>query len=214
MSASGMPEWLDRLAHDLRGPLAPLQTASYLLRSGALDESRQKELFDLIDRQTRRLSRMIDEVADWSRASQGRLLGALQDCEPDALLAMALEGDAVLSGVTPEVAPGVVEARLRGDPGRLVQAMRAIAVHPAARGDAPPRIRLSVAGDRLRLDVEGDGMAGEAGSLLEAPVPDPPDEGLGLRLMIARAIAEAHGGRLVAVPTDNGIRLRFELPLA
>ena len=34
--------WLDRLAHDLRGPLAPLQTASYLLQRDDLDETRRK----------------------------------------------------------------------------------------------------------------------------------------------------------------------------
>ena len=37
--------WLDRLAHDLRGPLMPLQTAAYLLRSGHLEPERQQELF-------------------------------------------------------------------------------------------------------------------------------------------------------------------------
>ena len=47
---------LERLAHDLRGPLAPLQTAAYLLRNGQLDDTRQLELYDLIERQTRRLA--------------------------------------------------------------------------------------------------------------------------------------------------------------
>jgi signal transduction histidine kinase len=69
-----MPPWLDRIAHDLRGPLMPLQTAAYLLRSGQLDPVRQAELVDVIDRQTRQLSRMIEELGDWLRASQQRLI--------------------------------------------------------------------------------------------------------------------------------------------
>ena len=48
-------QWLDRLAHDLRGPLTPLQTAAYLLRSGQVTPERQQELFALIERQTRQL---------------------------------------------------------------------------------------------------------------------------------------------------------------
>src|SRR3546814_13244690 len=51
---SDEPAWLDRLAHDLRGPLAPLQTASYLLQRDALDPARRTELRELLDRQTHR----------------------------------------------------------------------------------------------------------------------------------------------------------------
>jgi signal transduction histidine kinase len=209
-----MPQWLDRLAHDLRGPLGPLQTASYLLRSGALDAGRQNELFDLIDRQTRRLSRMIDEIGDWSRATQGRLVSSRQECEPDALLALAIEGDVALSNVAPAVSDAAVHARLWGDPNRLVQLMRVVAAFAASRCTAPPRVEMTRDGERLRLDVECDGAAVDAAALLDAPLPDPPDEGLGLQLLIARAIAEAHGGRLMAEAVGDGLRLRCELPVA
>ncbi|HEY9400556.1 MAG TPA: histidine kinase dimerization/phospho-acceptor domain-containing protein, partial [Luteimonas sp.] len=64
--------WLDRLAHDLRGPLTPLQTAAYLLRSGQVEGERQQELFVLIERQTQVLVRMIEELSDWTRVSQDR----------------------------------------------------------------------------------------------------------------------------------------------
>ena len=61
-------KWLDRLAHDLRGPLAPLQTASYLLQREDLDPARRQELLGMLERQTRRLGRMLDEIDDWARA--------------------------------------------------------------------------------------------------------------------------------------------------
>jgi signal transduction histidine kinase len=44
--------------------------------------------------------------------------------------------------------------------------------------------------------------------LLEQPDHAPADEGLGLRLLLARAIVEAHGGSLVAEPTADGLLLR------
>ena len=84
--------WLDRVAHDLRGPLMPLQTACYLLRSGQLEPERQQELFVLVERQTQRLARMIDELDDWSRATRHTLLGAREACEPALLLDNAIAG--------------------------------------------------------------------------------------------------------------------------
>lgn len=217
MSPDGMPPWLDRLAHDLRGPLAPLQTAAHLLRSGALDADRQAELVELVDRQTQCLAGMLDELDDWWRASQGRLLGPAEDCAPDELLAMALESDAALETLPIDpVDDRVAAARLRGDPQRLVQMMREVASFAVARSASQPRIAMTHDGGRVRLDAEwqdADGVVGRAAGLLESPLPDPCDKGLGLRLLIARAIAEAHGGRLVAEQAGERIRLRCELPV-
>ena len=81
---------LERLAHDLRGPLAPLQTAAYLLRGGQLDDAKRGELHELIERQVRRLGGMIDELDDWLRAGQDRLLGTTTRVEPVALLEVAM----------------------------------------------------------------------------------------------------------------------------
>ena len=87
--------WLDRLAHDLRGPLTPLQTAAYLLRSGQVEGERQQELFVLIERQTQVLVRMIEELSDWTRVSQDRLLGRREPCAH----AMDLEAEPVVEVV-------------------------------------------------------------------------------------------------------------------
>lgn len=210
--------WLDRLAHDLRGPLAPLQTAAYLLKSGTLEPERQQELFDLIERQTRRLTRMIDEVGDWSRANQGRLLGTTMPCEPAALLEVALASNAGLGGAAPRVDEDAATACVRGDQQRLVQMLRSLIEFAQARAGADaPEISLRCADDRLRLDiVVPDGASGAvaADDLLRLPLQDPADEGLGLRLLIACAIAQAHAGTLEARNVDGALLLRCELPIA
>ena len=44
------PSWMSKWAHDLRGPLAPIQSALFLLRHGGNDVNERDELFELIDR--------------------------------------------------------------------------------------------------------------------------------------------------------------------
>lgn len=210
--------WLDRLAHDLRGPLAPLQTAAYLLKSGTLEPERQQELFELIERQTRRLTRMIDEVGDWSRANQGRLLGTTMACEPAALLEVALAANAGLGGAAPRVDEDAATEQVRGDQQRLVQMLRSLVEFAQARaGAGAPQISLRRVDQRLRLDILVPGGASgtvAAEELLAAPLPDPADEGLGLRLLIASAIARAHAGTLEARDVEGALLLRCELPIA
>jgi C4-dicarboxylate-specific signal transduction histidine kinase len=51
--------------------------------------------------------------------------------------------------------------------------------------------------------------------LLHAPQIPPPDQGLGLRLLIAKAIVEGHGGSIdVDATADATLRVRCTLPLA
>jgi K+-sensing histidine kinase KdpD len=214
MSGDSPVRWLDRLAHDLRGPLTPLQTAAFLLRSGQVQGDRQQELFGVIERQTQQLTRMIDELADWARIAHHRLLGAMEPCEPSMLLDYARGGSATANAVIVDDAAGL--ALVQGDPVRLTQLLRTLIEYANARGRAPASVGLLCVGDRLRIDVHDAGPPPEAQQLalmLEEPQAEPYDEGLGLRLLIARAIAEGHGGSLAAMSDNGHLLLRCELPL-
>ena len=207
--------WIDRLAHDLRGPLTPLQTAAYLLRSGQVTPERQQELFALIDRQTRQLVRMIDELGDWTRASQQRLVGTPEGCDPALLLdyARTNSGAAGAEAIVENHADGVL---LEGDPVRLTQLLRILIEYASAHGRAPATVVLRVVDARLRIDVSRAGSAPDAeelAALFEQPHPAAHDEGLGLQLLIAHAIAEGHHGSLQAIAEGGRLRLRCELPL-
>lgn len=205
--------WLDRLAHDLRGPLAPLQTASYLLQRDDLDPLRRQELLAMVERQTRRLGSMLDELNDWVRAGQQRLLGPRELCELALLLEYALVGSG-LAGIAVDEDGSI--AIVDGDPHRLTQLLRALLDYAGNRG-SPPVLSLRSGDGRVRIEVRIPGAAPEAAQLqvlLQQPQAEPFDDGLGLRLLIARAIAQAHGGELEAIVEDNRLRLRCELPLA
>jgi len=207
-----LPGWLDRVAHDLRGPLMPLQTAAYLLRSGQLDPERQGELIGVIERQTRQMARMIDELGDWMRASQHRLIGAREPCDITLLLEYATTGAQV---PPPRVEDASGGATVDGDTQRLTQLLRILLAYAATAGEAPT-VRLDRVDAHLRVDVLGPATAETtpAAMLFEAPQAAPFDGGLGLQLLLAKRIAEAHGGTLDASDADGRQRLRLQLPLS
>lgn len=206
------PAVLDRVAHDLRGPLMPLQTAAYLLRSGQLDAARQSELVDVIERQTRQLARMIDELGDWMRASQQRLVGQREACLPALLVDYAAAGAGLPSPRVDDLSDGL---EVQGDAQRLTQLLRILLGYASTLGGDVPRVELAREDGRLRIDVLSS-QAAEAppvATMFEQPQPSAFDGGLGLQLLLARAIAEAHGGTLQAIDEGGSLRLRCMLPL-
>src|SRR5690606_17154997 len=154
MSAHDDPAWLDRLAHDLRGPLAPLQTATYLLQREDLDPARRTELLALLERQTQRLARMLDELDDWRRIDRGNLLGTRQDSE----LALLLDHALVASGLagTPVDDDGSA-ACVRVDAQRMTQVLRTLLDYSLARDGMAPALSLrrDVGRSRLELALAG-----------------------------------------------------------
>lgn len=217
----GVPAHLDRLAHDLRGPLSPLQTAAYLLRRDDLDETRRHELADIVQRQTSRLGGMIDEMGDWIRADQSRLVRRREPTELGLLLDLvcATGGD-TRAGVQPadwQLEPGLDQAIVGGDPQRLAQMLGILIAYARSRvGDGEVRLSGHRHGDAVRLCVTGQGPPlppDELAVLFDAPQVLPYDDGLGLRLLIAQAIAHAHDGRLHARASGDGTEYCAELPL-
>lgn len=209
----GTPGWLDRLAHDLRGPLAPLQTASYLLQRDDLEPARRQELLTLLERQTRRLARMLDELDDWTRAGRGRLLGEREDAELALLLDYALVGSGARD--VPVEDDGQV-ALVRGDAQRITQLLRILVDFARARGGvASIALRCDDSRAWLELLTAAHGAsAEEADALLATPQRQPYDEGLGLRLLLAREIARAHGGDLAFSAESGALRTTLSLPRA
>jgi signal transduction histidine kinase len=203
--------WLDRLAHDLRGPLAPLQTASYLLQRDDLDEARRKELLVLVERQVRRLGAMLEELGDWVRVGRGRLVGKHEPSEPALLLDYALVGAGL--GGTPVDDDGNV-AVVQGDAQRLTQMLRTLLDFARAH-DATPAIRLRSGEGRIVVRMALPGVSTPSpDTLVEEPQGEPYDEGLGFRLLVARAIAREHGGELDAGMDGDALVFRCTLPLA
>jgi K+-sensing histidine kinase KdpD len=214
MSGSGERPLFERLVHDLKGPLSPLQTAAYLLRRPDLPPERRMELAETVERQSRRMAAMIEELGDWVRAGEGRLLLRSRPVDVAMLVDLAIGGVAGCASV-PEMDEGTATAVVEGDEGRLVQALGALIAHAQSRDTAPPLVHAMRRGARVVIEVADRGPTpDDADALLAAPLPEPYDLGLGLRLLVAAAIVRAHGGELVPHALAPGLAWRMELPAA
>ena len=66
-------EFLSMLAHELRNPLAPIRNANEVLRQKADDTTRVRWAQGVIDRQLTHLVRLVDDLLDVSRLTQGKI---------------------------------------------------------------------------------------------------------------------------------------------
>jgi PAS domain S-box-containing protein len=64
-------EFLAMLAHELRNPLAPISSAAQLLKLPGVDETRLRLASDIIGRQVRHMTELVDDLLDVSRVTRG-----------------------------------------------------------------------------------------------------------------------------------------------
>jgi signal transduction histidine kinase len=208
------PDWFNRVAHDLRNPLAPLQTATYLLRCGDIGAEEQARMLEVIDRQGMRLAAMIDELADGLRAEFGRLLGPMAEADLATLAQLAANGADAAPVELAQEAP----LRVLGDDARLLQLLRVLRELRLSADEvlpAPLIVERHAGLARLERHLAcPPELLAQPTQLLEGPLPARLcEDGLGLQLPIAAAIAQAHGGRMEVAEHEGMLRLRLELPL-
>jgi K+-sensing histidine kinase KdpD len=209
---------LQKIAHDLRGPLMPLRTAAWLLRNELAQSERALELAEIVDRQSARLARMMDELSDWGRFANGVVKLDRTPIEAALLVDMAIAG---IPGcqVDPRYRDGAAMVRVSADQHRFDQSLRTLIEHAMHRGgDGVPDIEVALHDGELRIRVRDKGPALDPdarAALLAAPQSPAFDDGLGLRLLLAHAIADAHGGSLVIDPdVADGLAMVYTLPVA
>ncbi len=202
-----------RIAHDLKAALSPIRTSAYVLRQGKqLPEATQRELLEVIERQTQRLARMIDEAIDWQRAMAGTLVS--RSAPHDVAMLMDLVVGALPSAPVVSWPQGDVPA-VAGDRHRLEQMLVALVECCVQRDPTtPPQVEVTRADGFARISVSDLGPPVDLGTLTSAPLYDAPDAGLGLGVILAQAIAQAHQGELrVHARTGGGISFECLLPL-
>jgi two-component system OmpR family sensor kinase len=210
-------------SHELRTPLSAVQAYAELFERGARE--RPEDLARAmagIERESRRMGALVDELLLLARLDQGRPLERapvdLAELAREAVdAARALEPSRPISLSTPETLPVV------GDPTRLRQVLDNLLGNVRAHTppQAPAQVTLRHEGERAFVEVadSGPGLPPEqAARVFERFYRADPSRsrdrgGSGLGLAIVAAIAEAHGGRArVESRPGSGARFTVSLP--
>ncbi len=212
------------VSHDLCTPLATIKVASSTLVNPAAILSRENtdELHDLIDTQTDRLTRIVNNVLDMTRIQAGVLQPRR---EPWAVVELLSE---CISALRPSIENRPVE--LRASPWlpevnvdqALIEQVVANLVENADR-HGPPGTSITVEADlstdgRLAVSITDSGPGvppAERDTIFDTFVRYDTGGRAGLGLAIAKSFVEAHGGHIwVEEAPGPGARFVFTLPLA
>lgn len=224
-------EFISILGHELRNPLAAMQSGIELLKLTPLPVKKVPWARDLLQRQLRHLKRLIDDLLDVSRITTGRVqlrretveLKKVIDHSVDAARPLIDERRHHLSIDLP-----AEPLYLDGDAVRLTQIFGNLLSNAAKYTDAGGDISLSARTDEgpprsvvVRVRDTGAGipedMLEEVFELFaQADHSDMRSQaGLGIGLALVRALAELHGGDVYATSDgpDCGSEFVVRLPL-
>jgi PAS domain S-box-containing protein len=204
-------EFLATLAHELRNPLAPIRNAVDILKLQELSDPSLQAARDILDRQSRQLVRLVDDLLDVNRITRGKLQLRKEHVELAAVLAQALEGagpQVLSAGQELSVSLPPEPLYLDADPLRLAQVFVNLLTNASKYTDKGGRIRLSAqqTGEEVVVKVEDTGVGIAPGHLSDIfemfaqvrssalqPLP-----GIGIGLALARDLVVMHGGRIEA----------------
>lgn len=218
-------DFLAMLAHELRNPLAPISTAAHLVKAAPADAAKVARAADIIERQVRHMTELVDDLLDVSRVTRGLVELERRPVELKAVLASAIEQARPLiesrgHQLTTRMPPG--DVHVLGDRTRLIQVVSNL-LNNAAKY-TPPDGALSVAmavNGHVEVRVADNGMGIDPQLLPHVfdlftqgeRTPDRAQGGLGLGLALVKSLAELHGGRVGAESEGRGRGAAFTLVL-
>jgi signal transduction histidine kinase len=220
-------EFLAMLAHELRNPLAPIRTASELLpRIVPPGNERVDSTLSVVRRQVRQLTRLVDDLLDVSRITQGRIELHRTRLDLASLIAQALESTAPLIQEKKHVVVQQADALalyVDGDGTRLVQCISNILANAAKYTDEAGQIRIGLRqeGEFAVLSVQDNGIGISPETLPRVfdlfvqseRTLDRSQGGLGIGLSVVRRLVEMHGGQVTARSPGLGHGSTFEIRL-
>jgi signal transduction histidine kinase len=219
-------EFFAILAHELRNPLAPLQSGLELVRQIAATDPTLTRITGMMDRQLRQLVGLVDDLQDVNRITRGKL--QLQ-CRPvllQEIVQQALEASRPIltaQGHQPVLCRCDAQLTVDGDPIRLVQIFTNLLSNSA---------KYTEPGGAISLTVEREGNEAVI-CVCDSGLGIPPEAledvfemfsqirvhqarfhgGLGIGLALVRRLVQMHGGTVKAFSRGIGAGSTFTVRL-
>jgi len=224
-SVRSRDQFLAMLSHELRNPLAAILTASQLM------ERRDPSVFvserGIVQRQTRLLARLVDDLLDVSRVTLGKIALAPGPVDMAALLERCVKSWTPAAGdlgVALTLAPVPASFVVDGDPVRLEQIVSNLLSNAVKYTPRGGHVVVSVEVDeqsgRIRVADDGVGIDPEALPRIfelftqDDQTLDRSRGGLGVGLTLVRTLVALHGGTVTASSPgrDRGSEFVVQLP--
>jgi signal transduction histidine kinase len=222
-------EFLAMLGHELRNPLAPIVNALHVMRLREGDNSADQSMRDLVERQVRHLSRLVDDLLDVSRITRGKIQLRTERLELAPVVQRAVESSRpLIEERRHQLSVSVPEASiwLDADPTRLEQILSNLLTNAAKYTEEGGRVWIKAEHQDhevvIRVRDTGIGISQEIlprvfDLFIQAERSlDRAQGGLGIGLTLVRQLVELHGGQVEACSAGPGKGSEFivHLPLA
>ncbi len=210
-------EFLGMLSHELRNPLAPIRTSTYILQHAAPGSEQTRRAQTVIQRQTEHLTRLVDDLLDVTRIGRGKIELRRERVDLRDVVSRAADDFRLVlrdRGVRFDVLVPDEQLWADADATRITQLVGNL-LHNSSkftrRGDTVALSMLASDGaTEIRVRDTGAGIDPD----LLPRIFDPfvqgertlarTDGGLGLGLAVVRGIAELHGGTVRAQSPGKG----------
>jgi nitrogen-specific signal transduction histidine kinase/ActR/RegA family two-component response regulator len=219
-------EFLATLAHELRNPLAPIRAAAYMLKKLDMQDERVLRAREVIERQAAHMTRLIDDLLELSRITQGKIDLRRRPESLTAIIAGVVQSaqsamDSRQHQFQIEVAPDPL--LMEADAIRIAQAVGNVIENATKYTQPGGRIALRVAraGHEAVISVQDNGIGIEPhmaarifDMFVQAENGDRrPNGGLGIGLALTRKLIEMHGGTITVSSAGLGQGAEFEIRL-
>ena len=217
-------QFMGMLSHELRNPLAPIANAASVLRTLESTNPILVRLREILERQVARLGHLIEELIDVTRAAQGQISLVREPVSIESVVqAAVVAGHDKLTSGGHRLEVDIPDERLfvRGDRGRLAQALSHLIINAAKFSFQPSEVSIRVrrAACTVQISVTDRGEGIDPKFLPHAfELFAQQDQtlarslgGLGVGLTLARRIAQLHGGDVEGFSEGPGRGSEFVL---
>jgi len=221
-------EFLAMLGHELRNPLAPITHAVQLIELGIGGREQTNAALRIIRRQAEQMSRLVDDLLEVSRVTQGRielrkeqvllappLLSAVEAVRPlikerEQSLEIDIASDVDL--LADQARLTQIVANLLNNASKYTQPGGQIAIKARATGEAREWVEIVVSDNGPGIDAD---LLPRLFDLFSqgATTLDRSRGGLGLGLSLVKRLVELHGGKIRADSAGAGMGATFTVCL-
>ncbi len=210
-------EFMATLGHELRNPLGPIRSAIHILRKYPTAEPVLNRAQEVIERQTKHMTHLVDDLLDMARITKGSLRMEQETVDLQDVAAAAIEavsaafqakGVRFLQDLAPE------PLYVKGDATRLSQALINLLTNACkftkVGGQVILRLRSENAAALVEVADTGIGLAPDSLERIfglfvqERPSGAAGNNGLGIGLALSRRLLAMHGGELRAASAGLG----------